>query len=153
MNAGHPADRGERPDREWPEFVPVDPWAALSQVISGVVLWGLIGWGAARLLHVPALTGLGLVIGGALGVLAVYLRYGREQSGPPSAHRPVQTGSTVAAGTGTDGTSPGGRPEDPPDDSRTAATTAGPSTPDDPPAADSSPRSPADHSSAQEEKP
>lgn len=70
---------GDRP--ELPQYPTADPWAALSYIASGVLLWGLLGWGAARWLDIPALLGVGLVIGGALGTLLVYLRYGRPQSG------------------------------------------------------------------------
>jgi hypothetical protein len=61
----------------------------MSLVISGVLLWGLIGWGLAAWLHSRVFVGLGLVIGGVLGVVLVYLRYGREQSGPPVTVGPV----------------------------------------------------------------
>jgi hypothetical protein len=66
-----------------------DAMAALSLIISGVLLWGAIGWALGRWLDVPVLAGLGLVVGGGLGVLAVYIRYGRAQSGPPTTAGPV----------------------------------------------------------------
>jgi ATP synthase protein I len=67
----------------------VDPWSALSLIISGVLLWGAIGWGVSRWLNSTVYMGAGVVIGGVLGVLTVYLRYGRAQSGPPVTGGPV----------------------------------------------------------------
>ena len=59
----------------------VDPWNVVSYLISGVTIWGLIGWAAARWLDIPMLTGVGFVIGGVLGIWLTYIRYGRPQSG------------------------------------------------------------------------
>jgi ATP synthase protein I len=67
----------------------VDPWSAMSVIISGVLLWGGIGWAVSRWLNSQAWMGAGVVIGGVLGVLLVYLRYGRGQSGPPATVGPV----------------------------------------------------------------
>jgi hypothetical protein len=80
-----------------------DPWSAMSMIISGVLLWGFIGWGFSRWLHSDVYTGVGIVIGGVLGVLLVYLRYGRAQSGPPATVGPVvlpgHSRDTTTAGT------------------------------------------------------
>lgn len=85
-----PSADGARPGQAWPQYPTADPYAALSYIVSGVLVWGLIGWGLARWLDAPVLTGLGLVIGGVLGIVLVYLRYGRPQSGPPTSVRPAQ---------------------------------------------------------------
>jgi ATP synthase protein I len=74
----------------------IDAWSAMSSIISGVLLWGLIGWGVSRWLHSAAYTGAGIVIGGVLGVLLVYLRYGRDQSGPPATVGPVVLPGQIA---------------------------------------------------------
>jgi ATP synthase protein I len=66
-----------------------DPWSAMSMIISGVLVWGGIGWAVSRWLDSTAWMGAGVVIGGVLGVLLVYLRYGRGQSGPPVSVGPV----------------------------------------------------------------
>ncbi|WP_143174965.1 hypothetical protein [Cryptosporangium aurantiacum] len=68
----------------------VDPWQVTSYLISGVTLWGLIGWAAASWLDIPALIGVGFVIGGVLGIWLTYIRYGRPQSGPSTSMRPAQ---------------------------------------------------------------
>jgi ATP synthase protein I len=75
-----------------------DPWSAMSMIISGVLLWGFIGWGFSRWLHSDVYTGVGVVIGGVLGVLLVYLRYGRAQSGPPVTGGPVVFHGETPAG-------------------------------------------------------
>lgn len=68
----------------------VDGWSAMSHLMAGVLLWGGIGWAAARWLGVPALTGLGIVVGAALGVLLVYVRYGKPRSQPdPAGSGPI----------------------------------------------------------------
>ena len=78
----------------------VDPWSAMSSIVSGVLLWGLIGWGVSAWLGSRAWIGAGLVIGGVLGVLLVYLRYGRGQPGPPASGGPVVLpGPALEAGT------------------------------------------------------
>lgn len=90
---GPPADEGTPASpapTKWPVYPKADPIGALSYIVSGVLIWGLLGWGAARWLGAPVLTGLGLVIGGALGTVLVYLRYGRPQSGHTSEMNPAQ---------------------------------------------------------------
>lgn len=64
-----------------------DGWSALSHLLSGVLLWGVLGWLAARWTGVPALTGAGIVVGAALGICLVYLRYGKPRSRPGTAGR------------------------------------------------------------------
>ncbi|MGH2759336.1 MAG: AtpZ/AtpI family protein [Actinomycetota bacterium] len=50
-----------------------DAWAALSTIISGVVVWGLIGYGADRLFGTrPIFFVLGAIIGNFGGVYLVY---------------------------------------------------------------------------------
>jgi hypothetical protein len=75
----------------------VDPYQAISYIISGVGLWGLIGWAAARWLHAPILTGLGLVIGGVLGIACIWLRYGRPTPQQPTEVTPARTSDSRIA--------------------------------------------------------
>jgi ATP synthase protein I len=92
-----------QPNRWEHQGAEADPWSALSLIISGVLLWGAIGWAVSRWLHSPAYMGAGVLIGGVLGVLSVYLRYGRAQPGPPVTVGPVvlpgHSGDTTTART------------------------------------------------------
>jgi ATP synthase protein I len=84
------ASRNER--KRWadlPQYPNVDPWQVTSYLISGVLLWGLLGYAAARWLDIPFLTGVGIVIGGVLGIWLTYIRYGRPQSGPSPSTAPA----------------------------------------------------------------
>ena len=55
-----------------------DAWSAFSYVLSGMLLWGAVGWGVSRWLGSPAWIGLGLMVGTTAGVALVWLRYGRS---------------------------------------------------------------------------
>jgi ATP synthase protein I len=89
------------PPSRWEHHGPeADPWSALSLIISGVLLWGGIGWAVSEWLGSKAWMGAGVLVGGVLGVLLVYLRYGRGQSGPPASAGPVVLpGPATNAGT------------------------------------------------------
>jgi ATP synthase protein I len=53
-------------------------WAALSDLISGMVVWGFIGWLVDRWLDTDGIAfGIGVVLGGAGGVYLVARRFGR----------------------------------------------------------------------------
>ena len=66
-----------------------DPWSAMNLIMSGVLFWGGVGWLVSRWLDSRVWMGVGVVVGGVLGVWCVYLRYGRDQSGPPATVGPV----------------------------------------------------------------
>jgi ATP synthase protein I len=53
-------------------------WAITSTLIAGMLVWGLIGYLVDRLTGANRIfTGIGIIVGGALGVYLVYARYGR----------------------------------------------------------------------------
>jgi F0F1-type ATP synthase assembly protein I len=57
-------------------------WSVVSTLIGGIVTLGLLGFLADRALGTDnVLTGIGFVIGAALGIYIVYVRYGRGDSG------------------------------------------------------------------------
>jgi ATP synthase protein I len=54
-------------------------WAVSSYLLSGVVVWGGIGYLIDHLLGTPKVfTAIGMVLGAVLGTYLVYLRYGKE---------------------------------------------------------------------------
>jgi ATP synthase protein I len=53
-------------------------WAITTTMIAGMLVWGLIGYVVDRLTGANRVfTGIGIIVGGALGVYLVYARYGR----------------------------------------------------------------------------
>jgi F0F1-type ATP synthase assembly protein I len=66
-----------RPDDAWSGLG--TGWAIVSTLIAGMVTLGLIGWLIDVLVGTThVFLGMGIVLGGAGGVYAVYLRYGKE---------------------------------------------------------------------------
>jgi ATP synthase protein I len=55
-----------------------DAWNAFSYVLSGMLVWGGVGWLVSRWLGSQAWIGLGLMVGTGAGVGLVWLRYGRS---------------------------------------------------------------------------
>jgi ATP synthase protein I len=55
-----------------------DAWNAFSLVLSGMLVWGAVGWLLSLWLGSRALIGLGLMVGTAGGLALVWLRYGRS---------------------------------------------------------------------------
>ena len=54
-------------------------WAIVSTLIAGMLTLGLVGWLIDMLVGTShVFLGMGIVLGGAGGVYAVYLRYGKE---------------------------------------------------------------------------
>lgn len=54
-------------------------WTIVSTLIAGMLAWGLVGWLADRWIGTDhVLFGIGIVLGGALGIYIVYLRYGKD---------------------------------------------------------------------------
>jgi ATP synthase protein I len=53
-------------------------WAIISTLIAGMLVWGLVGYLVDRLTGANRVfTGIGIIVGGALGIYLVYARYGR----------------------------------------------------------------------------
>ena len=55
---------------------PVDPWTIVSYLLSGMLLWGGVGWLLDRWLETSVFVVLGLLGGTALAVYLVYVRLG-----------------------------------------------------------------------------
>jgi F0F1-type ATP synthase assembly protein I len=91
-----------------------DPWLALSYLISGVGVYGLIGWLLSRWLHADYLTPLGIVVGAFFGLYLVVVRFVRQptdgESGPATKLRHTRPDRSEGAA-GSDEL----QPTDPPD--------------------------------------
>jgi F0F1-type ATP synthase assembly protein I len=70
----------QRPDSDWSGMG--TGWSITSTLIAGMLVCGFIGYLADRVtgLHQVFLP-IGIVLGGAVGVYIVYLRYGRGNDG------------------------------------------------------------------------
>lgn len=55
-----------------------DAWNAISLILSGMIVWGGIGWLLSEQLDNRLPLALGLVIGTGAGTALVWLRYGRQ---------------------------------------------------------------------------
>jgi len=52
-----------------------DPWQAVSYLVTGVGLYGLVGWLLDEWLGTSFLLPVGIVLGAALGVYLIYIRF------------------------------------------------------------------------------
>lgn len=56
-----------------------DPWHAFGYLVSGVLLYGLIGWGLDRWLGTSFLVAVGILVGAGFGI---YMTFARFNSSP-----------------------------------------------------------------------
>ena len=72
--SGEPADGSEhaRPDSGQNEA-----WSVFGYLISGMAVYGGIGWIAGRLTHLSFLFPVGMFIGLILGIVLILYRYGK----------------------------------------------------------------------------
>jgi ATP synthase protein I len=52
-------------------------WTIFSYLLSGMAVYGLVGWLVARLTHIAVLFPVGMLVGLALAILLIVLKYGR----------------------------------------------------------------------------
>lgn len=45
-----------------------DPWGAFGYLVSGVAVYGLVGWGLDRWLGTDFLVAIGIIVGAGLGI-------------------------------------------------------------------------------------
>ena len=64
-------------ESEPPPVREVDAWAVISYLLSGVILYGGIGWLLDWWLGTRGLVGVGIVLGAAGGIWLVWLRYSK----------------------------------------------------------------------------
>jgi F0F1-type ATP synthase assembly protein I len=55
-----------------------DAWNAVSLILSGMIVWGGVGWLLSEWLDNRLPLALGLVVGTGAGTALVWLRYGRQ---------------------------------------------------------------------------
>lgn len=67
-----------------------DPWHAFGYVVSGVAVYGLLGWLADRWLETTGLVAVGILVGAGLGIFMTFARFNRPFRAPPADHRPAQ---------------------------------------------------------------
>lgn len=66
------------PKPQFPDAPHLDPYAVISYLLSGVILYGGIGWLVDWWLGTRGFVGAGIAIGAAAGVWLVWLRYSRS---------------------------------------------------------------------------
>lgn len=65
-----------------------DGWAVLSYLLTGILLWGGLGWLGDELLGITFLLPVGMVLGFALAIYTIYVRYGRGAASSDHAPQP-----------------------------------------------------------------
>lgn len=63
------APQGDRPKG--------DPWHAFGYVVSGVALYGVLGWLVDRWLGTEFVVAIGILVGAALGIYLTFSRFNR----------------------------------------------------------------------------
>jgi ATP synthase protein I len=66
-----PVSDGDRPKG--------DPWHAFGYLVSGVLVYGLVGWGLDQWLGTSFLVAIGILVGAGFGI---YMTYARFNSSP-----------------------------------------------------------------------
>ena len=61
-----------------------DPWHAFGYVVSGVGVYGFLGWLADRWLGTSGLVAVGILIGAGLGIFMTFARFNRTPTGQPA---------------------------------------------------------------------
>ena len=69
-----PADGSEQPRTDGGQN---EAWSVFSYLISGMAVYGGIGWIAGRLTHLSFLFPVGMLIGLILGIVLILYRYGK----------------------------------------------------------------------------
>lgn len=59
-----------------------DPWHAFGYIVSGVGLYGFLGWLADQWLGTGFLVALGIVLGAVLGLYLTFSRFNRDHARP-----------------------------------------------------------------------
>jgi ATP synthase protein I len=66
------------PDDDAPQDSPQgDPWHAFGYLVSGVLMYGLLGWLADRWLGTSFVVVIGILLGATLGIYMTFARFNR----------------------------------------------------------------------------
>lgn len=55
-----------------------DPWHAFGYLVSGVLMYGLIGWALDRWLGTEFLVAIGILVGAGMGIYMTFARFNRQ---------------------------------------------------------------------------
>lgn len=89
MTATTASVRNAMPDQNTPAVEPTgDPWHAFGFIVSGVVLYGLLGWAADRWLGTSWLVVVGILFGAAMGIYMTWARFNKPYSGQADPAQP-----------------------------------------------------------------
>ncbi|GAA4231217.1 hypothetical protein GCM10022254_27790 [Actinomadura meridiana] len=73
------SEQKPRPDDGQREFADA-AWSVPSYLLSGILIWGGLGWLLAKWTDQAWLIPIGVVIGAGLAIYLVYVKYGRVSS-------------------------------------------------------------------------
>ena len=59
-----------------------DPWHAFSYIVSGVAVYGVLGWLADRWLGTTFLVAVGILVGAAFGIYMTFSRFNTTTAPP-----------------------------------------------------------------------
>lgn len=57
-----------------------DPWHAFGYIVSGVFVYGLIGWGLDRWLGTTFLVAVGILVGAGFGLYMTFARFNQSET-------------------------------------------------------------------------
>lgn len=60
-----------------------DPWHAFGYIVSGVAIYGFVGWLLDRWWGTSFLVAVGILIGAGLGIYLTFVRFNRAQPASP----------------------------------------------------------------------
>jgi ATP synthase protein I len=60
-----------------------DPWHAFGYVVSGVAIYGVLGWLADRWLGTSFLVAIGILVGAGFGIFMTFARFNKAVPGTP----------------------------------------------------------------------
>lgn len=72
-------------DPEHKSFIAGDPWRSFAYLVTGVGVYGLLGWLVDRWLGTSFLVVVGILLGAVLGIYLTWARFRSEPAGPPPA--------------------------------------------------------------------